>query len=97
MLQRNLENKVVDILIAIGVSVSNDDFEDCHRIGKSRNNLKNWIARFANRKVVKDALYNRKKSKTINKATLETEKAMLFLNENLSEKKNKIAFLWRKL
>ena len=33
--QRDLENKVVDILNAIGVNVSNDDFEDCHRIGKS--------------------------------------------------------------
>ena len=36
--QKDLENKVVDILNAIGVNVSNDDFEDCHRIGKSRNN-----------------------------------------------------------
>ena len=38
--QRDLENKVVDILNAIGVNVSNDDFEDCHRIGKSWNNSK---------------------------------------------------------
>ena len=38
--QRDLENKVVDILNAIGVNVSNDDFEDCHIIGKSRNNSK---------------------------------------------------------
>ena len=38
MLQRDLENKVVDILNAIGLNVSNDDFEDCHRIGESRNN-----------------------------------------------------------
>ena len=34
MPQKDLENKVVDILNAIGVNVSNDDFEDCHRIGK---------------------------------------------------------------
>ena len=33
--QRELENKVVDILNAIGVNVSNHDFEDCHRIRKS--------------------------------------------------------------
>ena len=38
MPQKDLENKVVDILNAIGVNVSNDDFEDCRRIGKSRNN-----------------------------------------------------------
>ena len=35
--QRDLKNKVVDILNAIGANVSNDDFEDCQRIGKSRN------------------------------------------------------------
>ena len=34
VLQQDLENKVVDILNAIGVNVSNDDFEDCHRIEK---------------------------------------------------------------
>ena len=34
MPQKDLENKVVDILNTIGVNVSNDDFEDCHRIGK---------------------------------------------------------------
>ena len=33
--QKDLENKVVDILS--GVSVSNDNFEDCNRIEKSRN------------------------------------------------------------
>ena len=95
--QRDLENKVVDILNAIGVNVSNDDFEHCHRIGKSWNNSKKPIPRFTNRKIIKDALYNRKKLKTINKANLEMEKAMLFLNKNLLEENNKIAFLSRKL
>ena len=42
--------------------------------------------------VVKDVLYNRKKLKTINKEALEMEKVMPFLNENLSEGNNKIAF-----
>ena len=37
---------------------------------------------------------NRKKK--IDNGTLEMEKAMLFLNENLSEENNKIAFLCRK-
>ena len=95
--QRDLENKVVDILNAIGVNVSNDDFEDCHRIRKSQNNSEKTIARFTNRKVVKDTLYNKKKLKTVNRAALEREKAMLFLYENLSEENNKIAFLCRKL
>ena len=43
---------------------------------------KKTIARFTDRKVVKDALYNRKKLKAIDKAALEMEKAMRFLNEN---------------
>ena len=106
MPQKDLENKFVDIN-AIGVNVSNNDWEDCHRIGKSRNNSnkqtnkqtnkQKTIARFTDREVVKDVLYNRKKLKTINKEVLEMEKVMLFLNEKLSEKNNKIAFLCRKL
>ena len=47
--------------------------------------------------VVKDVLYNRKKLKTINKEALEMEKVMPFLNENLSEGNNKIAFFCWKL
>ena len=33
--QKDLENKVVGIINAIGASVSNDDFQDCHGIEKS--------------------------------------------------------------
>ena len=95
--QKDLESKVVNILSAIGVNVSKDDFEDCHRIGKSRDNSKKTIVRFTNRKIVKDALYKRKQLKNIDKAALEMQNAMLFLNENLSEENNKIAFLCRKL
>ena len=60
-------------------------------------NSKKTIARFTNRKIVKDALYKRKQLKNIDKAALEMQNAMLFLNENLSEENNKIAFLCRKL
>ena len=95
--QKDLENKVVGIINAIGANVSNDDFQDCHRIEKSWNNSKKTSARFTDRKVVKDALYNRKKLKAIDKAALQMEKAMPFLNENLSEENNKTASLCRKL
>ena len=95
--QKDLESKVVNILSVIGVNVSKDDFEDCHRIGKSRDNSKKTIVRFTNIKIVKDALYKRKQLKNIDKAALEMQNAMLFLNENLSEENNKIAFLCRKL
>ena len=94
--QKYLENKVVDILNAIGVNVSNDDSEDCHRIGKSQNNSKKQLLHSPTEKLLK-TLYNRKKLKTINKAALLMEKAMPFLNKNLSEENNNIAFLCRKL
>ena len=35
--QKDLENKVVGIINAIGANVSNDDFQDCHGIEKSWN------------------------------------------------------------
>ena len=49
-----LENKVIEIFDAIGVEAKPADFEYCHRVGKSKNNSKKVIARFVNRKVVKN-------------------------------------------
>ena len=43
-----LENKVIEIFNAIGVEANSADFEDCHRVGKSKNNTKKVIARFVN-------------------------------------------------
>ena len=43
-----LENKVIEIFDAIGIDVKSVDFEDCHRVGKSKNNSKKFIARFVN-------------------------------------------------
>ena len=50
-----LENKVIGIFDAIGVEANSADFEDFHRVGKSKNNSKKVIARFVNRKVVKNS------------------------------------------
>ena len=44
-----LENKVIGVLDAIGVEANSTNFEDCHRVGKSKNNSKKIIARFVNR------------------------------------------------
>ena len=33
-----LENKVIEIFDAIGVEAKSTDFEDFHRVGKSKNN-----------------------------------------------------------
>ena len=65
-----LENKGIRIFNAIGVEANSADFEDCHRVGKSKNNSKKVIARFVNRKVVKNALYKRKQLKTIDKTSI---------------------------
>ena len=83
-----------------------------HRIGKSRNLSKNQktkkkqqqknktktIVRFINRKYAKKALINRKGLININKSSpsmLNSEN--IFVNENLTPMKNKIAFHCRKL
>ena len=43
-----LENKVIEIYDTVGVEPKSADFEDCHRVGKSKNNSKKVIARFVN-------------------------------------------------
>ena len=92
-----LENKVIEIFDAIGVEANSADFEDCHRVGKPKNNSKRVIARFVNRKVVKNALYKRKQLKTIEKSSIALQNATIFLNENLTPENKKIAYHCRKL
>ena len=94
---KELENKVIEIFDAIGVEANPADFEDCHRVGKSKNNSKNVIARFVNRKVVKNALYKRKQLKNIDKSSVELQNATIFLKENLTPRNNKIAYHCGKL
>ena len=55
-----LKNKAIEIFNAIGVEAKSAEFEDCLRVGKSKNNSKKVIARFGNWKVIKNALYKRK-------------------------------------
>ena len=92
-----MENKVIEIFDAIGVQAKSADFEDCHRVGKSKNNSKKVIARFVNRKVVKNALYKRKQLKTIDKTSIGLQNGTIFLNENLTPENNKVAYHCRKL
>ena len=65
-----LENEIIGIFDAIGVGANSADFEDFHRVGKSKNNSKKLIARFVNRKVVKNVLYKGKQLKTIDKSSI---------------------------
>ena len=92
-----LENKVIEIFDAIGVDAKSVNFEDCHRVGKSRNNSEKVIARFVNRKVVKNVLYKRKQLRTIDKTSIGLHNATIFLNENLNSENNKIPGHCRKL
>ena len=46
---QNLEQKVIEILDEIDVSVSTNDIEACHRIGSSENNSSRIIVWFMNR------------------------------------------------
>lgn len=92
-----LENKVIEIFDAIGVEARSVDFEDCHRVGKSHNNSKKTIARFVNRKIVKNALYKRKQLKTVDKSSIGLENAKIFINENLTPDNSKIAYHCRQL
>ena len=57
---KNLEEKVIQVLREIQVNVSSSDIERCHHIGKSKNSSKKTtIVRFVNRKHTKKALINR--------------------------------------
>ena len=89
---QNLEEKVVDILNEITVNVSAKDIEACHRVGVSKNSSKKTIVRFINRKHAKKALLSRK-----NLRKSSSPNCSVFINENLTVKNNKIAFLGRKL
>ena len=81
-----LENTVIEIFNAIGVDAKSVDFEDCHRVGKSKNNSKKVIAILVNRKVVKNALYKRKQLRTIDKTSIGLHNGTIFLYENLTPK-----------
>ena len=87
-----LENKGIGVFNAIGVEANSADFEDCHRVGKSKSNSKKVIARFVNWKVVKNALCERKQLKTIDKLSIGLQNATIFLNETLTPENSKIAY-----
>ena len=47
-------------------SISDNELEACHRIGKSKGNSKKTIDRFRKRKFRKRTLYNKKKLASVN-------------------------------
>ena len=95
--QIDLEDKVVEIFDKIGVDLSNDEIEACHRIGKSKDNSKTRIIRLVNRKKCKSALFNRKKLRNIDTSSINLPNAQIYINENLSPANQALAFYGRKL
>ena len=95
--QTDLEDKVVEIFDKIGVDLSNDEIEACHRIGKSKDNSKTTIIRLVNRKKCKSALFNRKKLRIIDTSSINLPNAQIYINENLSPANQALAFYGRKL
>ena len=70
---------------SVDVDIKSYDIETCHRIGKSQNS-----SFFSNRNFAKQALYNRKKLKSIDKSTLGPTNDV-FINENLTLVNNRIS------
>ena len=64
-------------------------------LGRAKIVKKKTIFRFSNRKFAKQALYNRKKLKSIDKSTLGLTNDV-FINENLTPVNNRIAYNCRK-
>ena len=95
--QTDLEDKVVEIFDKIGVDLSNDEIEACHRIGKSKDNSKTTIIHLVNRKKCKSALFNRKKLRNIDTSSINLPNAQIYINENLSPANQALAFYGRKL
>ena len=91
-----LLGKVTDILKSIDVKVGDNDFEDCHRMGKA--DPKVTIVRFVNRKYCREALSNRASLRTTDKEELGfNATTKLFLNENLTPLNRRVAWKCRKL
>ena len=89
-----LQEKVADILKAIGVNITTNEIEACHRLGKKK---KKVIVRVINRKHCLKALQNKKKLKSIDKNAIGIPNANLFISENLTPTNSKLAFNCQKL
>ena len=89
-----LEEKVVNILKATDVNITTNEIEACHRLGKKN---KNVTVRLINRKHCLKALRKKRKLKAIDKNAIGICNANLFISENLTPTKSKLAFNCRNL
>ena len=91
---KDLENHIIGILKDVGVTVSEQDIEACHRLpkstsAKSKNLPKRSIIRFVNRKHVEKALRKKK--------LLHNTRKGIYFNENLCSNYRDIWFKCRDL
>ena len=87
-----LEEKVNTVFTSIGIDVKSKLVIELEKVEIFK---KKTIVRFTNRKFAKQALYNRKKLKSIDKSTLGLTNDV-FINENLTPVNNRIACYYRK-
>ena len=87
----NMEDKVCQILSSIGVSVTPNELEACHRL----KNKDRTIVKFVNRKTCVSALKNRRKLKETDKVDFGfPRESKLYLNESLCPYYRGISRLW---
>ena len=94
----HLESTIIKVLIkATNVHVTADDIDACHRISKSKGNIRKVIFRFINRKHCKCALVNTKKLKSFNSFHIGLPNIKLYFNKNSTEYNNTLPFYGLKL
>ena len=98
-----LEESVTEIVTDINVNMASNNIEACHRICKkdSRISSTKTIVHFVNRKHTKQALYNKKFTKSKKKKHTHTfnlnTNNPFFISENLTRMNESLAYQGRKL
>ena len=94
--QDKLEEKVIEICVAIGADIEEKNIEACHRFG--RNKPQKVIARLVNRKDIEKIKENKKKLKKMDMSNFGFDKkTKIFIQDNLSPYYSELAWKCRKL
>ena len=94
----SLESKVVEVLGEIGVKVTPDEIEACHRLQKNRNDRgpSRTIVRFVNRKKCDKIFANKRRLKDIDKKKIGI-KNNIYINYSLCRDYRRLHYTARKL
>ena len=95
----SLEEKVIEVLGAVDITVDENDIEACHRLPPTKkNSKKKTIVRFVNRKFVETAVHKTSREKLLScdvNALGFHENTKLFFNENLCPAYRRLAWKCR--